>query len=198
VARVYDTARANIQAGDDKSERTLRPARSLIVAQRHKDLKLVYSPKGALARGELELVGEHLDTLALGAVLAGTASKAGDTWKLDSAVAQWLCALEGLSKHDLTGKLTGTSGGIATFTVAGTAEGVESGALVKAKVDAKGEFDLKAKRLVALEWKQTDERDQGPVSPKMSVDSTVTLKRQPVAQPGTLADVALVTRAEGV
>src|SRR5262245_33253726 len=39
VARVYDTARASIRAGEDRSERSLRLKRKLIVAQRHKDQK---------------------------------------------------------------------------------------------------------------------------------------------------------------
>src|SRR5262249_25861390 len=153
VARVYDSASAVIRAGEDKSERTLRPTRKLIVAQRHKDQKLVYSPQGALTRAELELAAEHLDTLVLPGVVPSRALKVGDTWKLDSAIAQALCALEGLTKHDLTGKLTTLTEGMANFTITGSAEGVEGGALVKIKVDASGVFNRKAKRLVSLEWK---------------------------------------------
>src|SRR5262245_44902214 len=78
VARVYDSASAVIRAGQDRSERTLRPVRRLIVAQRYRDQKLVYSPQGALTRGELELVAEHLDTLVLAGVVPARALKVGD------------------------------------------------------------------------------------------------------------------------
>jgi hypothetical protein len=197
AARVYDSARASIRAGEDRSERNLRPARKLIVAQRHKDQKLVYSPQGALSRAELEVVGEHLDTLVLGAIVASRPFKTGETWKLDNAVAQALCALEGITKHDLTARLGAADKGTAAFTIRGSAEGVENGALVKLQVEARGEFDLKAKRLTSLEWKQKDDRDQGPVSPKMTAQSTVTMKRQAIAQPASLADAALVSVPEG-
>ena len=65
------------------------------------------------------------------------------------------------------------------------------GALVKLKIDAVYQFDLDAKRLTWLEWKQTDDRDQGPASPALNATSTTTLARKPIEQPATLADAAL-------
>jgi hypothetical protein len=74
-----------------------------------------------------------------------------------------------------------------------SANGIEAGARVKLKIDATYRFDLKAKRLVWLEWKQTDDRDQGPASPALTATSTTTLTRQPIERPEALADVALVS-----
>ena len=51
AARVYDTAKATIHVNGDASERTLRPERRLVVAQRDKDQLLVYSTGGALHAG---------------------------------------------------------------------------------------------------------------------------------------------------
>src|SRR5262249_38451192 len=56
AARNYETAKVAIERGSDKSENSLRPSRKLIVAQRHKGVHLVYSPSGAMTRGELEVV----------------------------------------------------------------------------------------------------------------------------------------------
>src|SRR5262249_37252892 len=50
---------------------------------------------------------------------------------------------------------------------------------------------------VALEWKQKDERDQGPASPATTVETTTTLKRLPVSQPETLSDIGLISVPEG-
>jgi hypothetical protein len=192
-ARAYEYARASITAGGEKSERTLREARNLVVAQRHKDRLLVYCPAGPLTRPELELTGEHFDTLFLTGVLPGRPVKVGETWKLSNAVVQALCHFaEGLTEQKLTGKLDRVEGDTAFFSVSGTAAGVEQGAVVKARVEASGTFDLKAARLTSLGWDQKDERDQGPANPASSVETSVRLTRRAVGQPKTLSDTALV------
>jgi hypothetical protein len=192
TARVYDVAQAAITVGPERSERTLRPQRRLIVSQRQKDQALVYSPAGPLLRPELE-VCEHFDTLTLAGLLPGKAAAVGDTWKVPSSVAQALCSFEGLTEQSLTGKLESVNDQVATFSVAGTASGIELGAVVKLTVQATGRFDLKSKRLVGLEWKQKDDRGQGPASPASVVECTTVLRRQPVGRPESLSDVALVS-----
>jgi hypothetical protein len=193
TARVYETAEAVIRVGDDRSERTLRPERRLVVAQRQKDQALVYSPAGALTRGELDLTAGHFDTLALPGVLPGKAVAVGDTWKVPSGVAQALCNFEGLTEHTLTGKLEGVRDRVATFSLTGTAAGIDLGAVVKLTVQATGRFDLPSRRLVALDWRQKDERGQGPASPATTVESTTTVSRRVIEQPAALSDVALVS-----
>lgn len=193
VARIYETARAIITIEKDRSERTLRPQRRLVVAQRHKDQALTYSPAGAMQREEQALVGEHFDTLFLAGLLPGKAVAVGDTWKVTNGVAQAACAFEGLTRQDLTGKLEGVQGDTARFSLQGKAEGIEQGALVKLTVEATGQFDLKAKRLVSLEWKQKDERGQGPVSPAGTLETMTTLRRQPMDRPAGLSDESLVS-----
>src|SRR5262249_31421185 len=106
VARIYETAKLTIERGNERSSSTLRPSRKLIVAQHHKDQALSYSPAGALYRNEVDLVSGHFDTLMLVSILPGKAIRAGETWKIPSAVAQSLCGLEGLTENKLEGKLT--------------------------------------------------------------------------------------------
>ncbi len=197
VVRHYDTARASVTAGKDTTERTLRDKRRLIVAQRHKDARLVYSPAGALTRGELEVAGDHFDTLLLPALLPGKDVKAGETWKVPAGVAAALCNLEGASESKLEGKLGKSEVDQAHFTVSGTVSGVEHGAVVKSKVEAEGVFDMRAKRLVKLKWQQEDERDLGPVSPAGTMKVAISLTRKPVETPEQLNDVALVPVPDG-
>jgi hypothetical protein len=59
-------------------------------------------------------------------------------------------------------------------------------------VNARLEFDLKAERIVFLEWKETDDRQQGPVSPAMNAELTIVLTRTPIAEPAELNKFALV------
>jgi hypothetical protein len=192
-ARVYETAKAVIKVADDRSERALRPERRLFVSQRYKDQGLVYCPAGALTRSELDLTAGQFDTLTVSGVLPAKEVKAGETWKVPSSVVQALCNFEGLTEQNVVGKLDTVTDDAATFTLSGTATGIDLGALAKLKIEATGHFDRKSKRLVALEWTQKDERDQGPVSPATVVEMTVALKRQPIDQPAGLSDVALVS-----
>jgi len=97
VARYYETAKAVISLGGDRSERALRPERRLLVAQRHQDDSLVYCPAGTLTREELELTTEHFDTLALTGLLPGKAVAVGESWPVANATAQALCHFEGLT-----------------------------------------------------------------------------------------------------
>jgi hypothetical protein len=198
TARLYDGARATIRAGDERSERVLRKERSLVVAQRHGNQYLVYSPTGPFTREELELTGEHFDTLTLTGLLAGKAVAVGDTWKVSNAVAQALCSFEGLTEQGLTCKLEEVKDNVARVSVTGTATGIELGALVKLTVDAGYRFDLNGKHLTEVDWHQKDERDQGPASPATSVQTTTKLTRAALDQaPESLGDVKLVSVPSG-
>jgi hypothetical protein len=192
-ARRYASAKAVIKVGVEQSERALRPERSLVVAQRGKDQTLVYCPAGGFRRNELELTSEHFDTLSIPGVLPGKEVTVGDTWKLSNAAAQGLCNFEGLSEQSLTGKLESVKDGVAVFSVSGTAAGIDEGAMVKLSVEATGHFDVAGKRIVTLEWKQKDERQQGPVSPASTVETTTKVERKVIEQPEKLSDVSLVS-----
>ena len=108
-----------------------------------------------------------------------------------------LTGLEGMTKHDLTGKLEKVAGNEATLVVTGTAAGVWQGAQLKSSVEATATYDLAAKRLTKLVWKQKDDRDQGPVSPASSLQVTITLGRKAIDRPASLDDVALVSVPDG-
>jgi hypothetical protein len=192
-ARFYETAKAVITVGEDRSERTLRSQRQLLVAQRDKDKGLLYSPVGPLTREELELTGEHFDTLALTGLLPGRAVSLGETWKVANAVAQALCNFEGLTTQTLTCKLESVKDNVATVSVAGSASGIDTGALSKQTITASYCFDLARHQLTSLEWKQKDERDQGPASPASSVTATTRLTRASIEQPKCLDDFALIS-----
>ena len=195
--RSYDRARAVIDRERDHSDRTLRPERSLIVAQRAKDHLTVYSPSGPLTRDELELTAEHFDTLAISGLLPDKPVAVGSSWKLSNAAAQALCSFEGLTEQALEGKLEDVTNDMARIRLSGTGKGIELGALIKLKLDGVVQFDMKSKRVVAVEWNQQDERDQGPASPASTINTTILITRSAVEQPGSLSDVAIVSIPDG-
>jgi hypothetical protein len=198
MARRYEVAEATIAVGSDRSSRQLRPDRRLVVAQQHQGHAMVYCPSGPFTRAEMELTGEHFDTLALAGLLPGKAVKKGETWNISNDVVQFVCCFEGLSTQDLVGKLETVSDKLAHISIAGSATGIEMGAFVKLTVEATCQFDLSAGRLTALTWKQKDDRAQGPASPASTVETTSSLKRSVITQPDTLSDTALVSIPDGL
>jgi hypothetical protein len=189
--RHYSAAGSEGEVGSERRRRELAADRRLIVAQRAAVGSLHFSPDGPLTREELELVAEHFDTLCVPALVPGTDLKPGETWTLRPETTQAACLFEGLIKSELTGKLTEVKDGVAFFTITGTAEGVEAGAIAKVTVSATGKYDIAAKRVTELTWTQTDDRGQGPASPATEVKATITLKRTPLgAEPKELGEAA--------
>jgi hypothetical protein len=190
-ARYYGEATTSAVVGGERADHTLPADRRLIVACRSTEGLTCFSPAGPLTRDELDLVSEHFDSQCLPGLLPGKAAVVGDTWTVSNPAAQAAGLFDGLIKNNLTGKLTAVQDGVATFTIEGIAEGIENGAKVALTVAATGKFDLESKRVVALDWKQTDDRQQGPVNPASKVEARVVLKREWLAaEPKELAGAA--------
>jgi hypothetical protein len=196
TARYYRTARVTISVADTKTERGLRDDRRLMICERPKDALLTYAVKGPLTREELQLT-EHFDTLALTGLLPGRAVAAGETWTLTNPVAQALFRFDGLTAQELTCKLEQVKDEVATVSVSGVAAGIDLGATVKLKVSGSYAFDFKARRITSLQWKQSEEREQGPVSPAATVEAAFTLARTPVETDAEVNDNALVPWPRG-
>jgi len=195
-ARIYTAAVADITADKEKSSRVFRDDRRFIVAQRVKDQTLAYCPFGTLTREELELT-DHFDTLALPGLLPGREVKVGETWKVANAAAQTLLDLDGLIGQDLTCKLEKVVKSVAHVSVAGTAAGIDMGATVKMKIAGTYQFNIEAYRITAVEWKQNDQREPGPISPGFHADVVTRVKRTPVEEVKELNDFALVKIPSG-
>jgi hypothetical protein len=191
VARHYGMAKSSITVDGSTNGRAIRDDRRLIVAQRHKDQFLAYSPAGPMTHDELDVVSEHFDTLTLTGLLPSNDVTTGDSWKLSNDVAQALCQFEALISTELTAKLDEVADGFASISIGGKASGIELGALTKVTVSARAKYEILPKRLVSVEWTQKDERDQGPASPAATVETTTIVKRAAVEMPKELTDSAL-------
>ncbi len=191
-ARHYLTAASRAMVDSGPVERSLPAERRLIVAQRSGESLFCYSPAGPLTRSDLEVVSEHFESLHLTGLLPGKEVAVGDSWKLENVAAQSLCLFDGLISHEVSGKLKEHVGGFAVIGIEGTAKGIENGALATLTVTATVRFDLAKKRIVGIEWKQKDVRDQGPATPAAELETTTTLKREALEQvPPELADAVV-------
>jgi len=197
AVRRYETAKATITVEGRASERLLRDDRRLVILQRVKDTTSHYSPGGALRREELELVGEHLDSLALAGILPGKKVSVEETWDVAPSVVQALCHFEGLAENSVKARLASVVAGKATILVSGRAAGIEVGATVRVEIDASLTYDIAAGRISGARWRQKDEREAGPASPAVSIDATVNLSRRPIAISAGLTDTSLVSVPKG-
>ncbi len=196
AARSYHTARVAITVAGNRTERVLRDDRHLMICERDKDALRAYAVKGPLTREELQLT-EHFDTLALTGLLPGRAVAVGETWKLANPAVQALCRFDGLTAQELTCKLEQVKDEMATVSVSGVAAGIDVGATVKLQVSGGYTFDLKARRITTVRWKQSEEREQGPVSPAAAVEVAVTLTRAAIETDPEVNDNALVPWPRG-
>lgn len=192
TARLYEAVQANTSlAGVALPPGGLRTDRAVVVAQRSDDGLTVFSLAGPLTRDELDLVGDHFDTLSLTGLLPGKDVAVGDTWKIANVAAVGLLMFEGLEIHDLVGKFDALEGDIAKVSVNGTAKGITSGASVALTVSATLEYNVTTHKITKLQWKQDDVRGLGPVSPEFRGNVVVTLTREPIPEPKQLADAVL-------
>lgn len=185
AARIYKQGQATITFNNRKSQRSFRPDRTFLVAQRQEHSVLMYSPRGSLTREELELT-EHFNTLVLTGLVPGKEVKVGEAWKAPREVVQALCGLEALISHEVECKLDSANEQKAEVTVLGSVKGIDLGCSVSIGIQANYTFDLKDKRIVAARWKQNDQREQGPASPAMSAEVVITVERSSIAEPQEL------------
>lgn len=197
VARHYTTAEGVVTFNNaDSSKRSLRADRRFLVTQRVNGHIVTISPKGPLTREEMEMT-EHLDTMAIAGLLPNKSIDVGKSWTVPNATVLALCELDGVTEQKLEGTLESVKGNIAIGKIAGKAHGINLGAQVDMDINARFEFDIKQQRIVALEWKESDKRQQGPITPALVADVSIKLTRTPIEEPEELNKFALVKVPEG-
>lgn len=191
-ARHYDAAGSSAVVGGERIERTLAGDRRLVVAQRNGDGLFCFALTGPITRDELDLVAEHFNPQCLPGLLPGKEVGPNTTWPVPDAAAIAACQFDRLLKNALVGKLIAVQGGLATFSIEGQAEGIENGGKASLSIAATGTFDIASRRVVELQWKQKDDREQSAVGPASKVEATIALKREMMpAVPPALTDAAL-------
>ena len=175
--RFYTEANTKAEVAGIVDETALRSDRRAIIVAIDGLTQTPFSSNGSLTHGELEAVAEHFDSLNLHRLLPGQEQKLGTPWSVSPIALQSACALDGLIKHDVKGKVTAVESEMIHFQIAGTVEGVEDGAEVKSTIDAEGRFNRRQNFIDQLTWKQHDDRKQGPASPAAEIDATLELTR---------------------
>jgi hypothetical protein len=193
VGRHYYTAQATITAHQNTQQRTLRPERRTLVANLGTSGTVVYAPSGPLTREELELTADHLDVLALHSLLPGREVAVQETWPAPVLAVQALAGMDGVTENKMTCQFSQVDGSTAVITVAGTAEGIHRGAEMQVTTQAKLLFHINERRLVQVEWRQQEKRQQGPVSPASTIETVTVAKWTPGKGAAELSDGVVAT-----
>jgi hypothetical protein len=197
TARFYNRAEATITDAKDVAKIVLKSNHTLLVAHRLKDRLVVYHPTDVLTREEIDVTA-HFDSMAVPGLLPRKEVRVGDTWIVPHEIVQALTDLDAVSKCEVTGKLESVVGNFANLSFNGLVEGISDAASVKVMIkNASAAFNLDKKRLVQVEWRLSDQRQQGPVSPALSSDVSISLKRVPMETPAQLGGIALVDVPNG-
>ncbi|MBI3821898.1 MAG: hypothetical protein HY289_04365 [Planctomycetes bacterium] len=192
AVRQYATAESTLTFNNnDSSKRSLRADRRFLVTQRLKGQVVTFSPDGAMTRDEVELT-EHFDTMAVAGLLPGKTLEVGKTWSIPNSVVLSLCELDGVTSQSLEGTLETVKDDIALGKIVGKVQGINLGAEVVMQINARFAFDVKAQRITTVEWKESDVRQQGPITPALTAEVTINLTRTPIAEPESLNKLALL------
>jgi len=171
--RHYEFAKSVVSINGEGRVQEL-PAVHRTIAVSHLDSgRIHHSMGGPLTRDELDLVAQHFDVLCLAGCLPGKDVTVMESWKLSDTAVQQACLFDGLLKQDVQGTLLRVTGEQAVLGFRGSAEGLEAGAGIKVKIDATATYDIKAKRITGVQWRQDDTRELGPATPAMTITAKI-------------------------
>ena len=171
----------------------VRPAVSLLVAERRGDGVNLYSLGGSLTRPELDLLQEPADPLDLPSLLPEKPMKVGEKWPLSDEAARALSDYDALASNRLEAKLEEVSGGSARIAVGGEVRGAHLGGEGSIRFKGSLTFDRKAGRVDRLELDWTESRKPGPVELGLEVKSRLTIERRAVAAASDLGTIPPAT-----
>jgi len=189
--RYYDKATAAIRVGDEEFKPTLRGERRLIAVEIALPKITSFSPRGSLTREELDLVDVLGNSLLLDRLLPEKPVAAGESWKHPEAVIAALCGLDKVTQSDATSVLTETTEAGAKIEMTGRVEGVAGGLATQIELKAKYRFNVQAGRIDWFGLLVKEDRKPGPVGPGLDVVARLQMKIAPRQAVAELAQEAL-------
>jgi hypothetical protein len=175
--RQYESAQAQIQAGDELSDLRLRDSQKLIVAEGSLNGIDLFSPAGPLTYSELELLHSPADSLAILAWLPESPVESDDTWKVPFWSLPLVTGIEAVEKGSVTCRLESVKETLARVRFEGEVTGASVGAPSVVEIQGHLDFDLKRKIVVRVEALQKEKRAIGAISPGLDVSARVVVTR---------------------
>jgi hypothetical protein len=189
--RRYLKAKADITSGEERMQPTLRPERTLVIAEAAVPKVTLFSPRGALLREELDLIDLLGNSLLLDQLLPEKAVAIGEKWKHSESLMTALLGLDAVRSSDVQSTLTEVNGGQARFEVDGRVEGAIGGISTTISLKGKYRFDQASGRIAWFGLLVKEERDIGHIGPGLDVIARLKMTVTPEKTPPELTNASL-------
>lgn len=177
VVRFYPDARAKFVVGQGQDSRQMRADRRYIVGDRGDHGLTLWSLGGPLSNDERELIEDVIDTTQLAGLLPEKEVAVGEVWEPRDSALKALCDLQNFIEAKMQCKLESVQDGQAVIDVSGSVHGLSLGAEVKSKIAAKCTYNFEHKKIVQVQWNQTDSRGPSPIAPAGDYEVAITVNR---------------------
>lgn len=169
----------------------LRPAVSLLVAERRDESVVVFSPAGPLTRPELEIVEGLGDPMAISGLLPDRPVAVGDRWRVGRDAVRGLSGYDALATNALDATLEALDAASAMIRLKGEIRGAALGGEGTITCDGTLAFDRATGQINRLVVDRHEARKAGPVEEGLDIDSTLTVERRPVDTVAELGDAVI-------
>lgn len=195
TVRVYRKLDFKREVGDSIQQSTLRPEARCLVIMRHNQFEVPFCPQGPLTWGEIDLVRTDVFTPALAGLLPTRNVALGEAWQADNVALQELTDLDNIDRGALTCKFEGISTLVgrrqARVNFKGEVKGLGEDGLTRHELEGYLYFDLEDNFLSYLYVRGTQHLLDKQGKPAGKIEGAFVLNRQPLRDPGELADDTL-------
>lgn len=189
LVRFYERASSEAIVADRRTRKTLRPDRRLIAVYGSVDGLVPLSLEGRLNRDELDLLQTPLDTAAI-PYACRRLPASDEPLSVPLWLAPTLTGLEAIRRADVRlerSKHGDSDGDVSGYALRVTAEGAVTGAPSKISGSGTLRFDPQHRFVDLIEYRQTEQRDVGTVTPGLDVTATISVRRAVRTPPEDIA-----------
>ena len=185
--REYTLAKAKMNFGESQQAPDLDSNHRIVVCEITDKGTELFSPQGPLKGEQLLLIeGIPVNTLSLDLLLPNKPVKVGDSWKIPDSALQSFLNVDGVSQHTLEATLTSVADDLAMIEIVGDSQGAYLGALSEMTIQAKYQFDIRAKRVNWVGMLLEEKRSIGVVGPGLDIKARLQVKISPLNEPNNL------------
>ena len=193
AVRYFDKAEATIQVDAESTSPTLSDDRRLIVADAQGGRVVLTSPRGPLAREELDLVEVAGDSLVVDRLLPKEPVAADATWNDDPAVMAALLDVDSVASCEVSSTLDKFNADFALVRIAGSVVGAVDGAATELQIRGVYLFDRKIHRVTKLNLAIKEKRSVGGATRGLDSVAKLRLTVLPIESSEGLTPAAIAT-----
>ncbi len=184
--RNYQQVKTDRTVNDEMTTLTLQPQKNILeVASNGADC-IIFHKEYSMLQNELDTLEVMADSNCLDSLLPEEAVAVDDEWSIPEEALAALLQLDALNQAQVAQILTEIKGTTAIIDAQGWAEGMADGVKTVLSFKLKYYFSMKARRIIWVGMVTNEERQPGPISPSLAVESRVSMTIAPGASNAAL------------